>query len=84
MAIGLQRTSAVHLHPPSAAGSSTQSLLALPPPEPLRAPTAQGDRCCREGGVAHGDKVEPLRRAHHSGVKLGVDPGCGICGLPRP
>jgi len=84
MAVRLQRTSAVNLHPTSAAGSSTQRLLALPPPEPPRAPTAQGDRCWRERGVAHGDKVEPLRRAHHSGVKLGVEPGCGIYVLPRP
>ncbi len=24
-------------------------------------PTAQGDRCCRERGIAHGDTAEPLR-----------------------
>jgi len=75
------QVSAVNVHPPSAGGSSTQRLRALPPPELLCVPTAQGNRWCRERGFAHGDKAEPLRRAHHSGVELGVDPGHRISGL---
>jgi hypothetical protein len=64
---------AVNLHPPNSAGSSAQHLLALLPPKPLHAPTAQGDRCCRERDVAHRGTAEPLWRTYHIGVKLGIE-----------
>jgi len=81
-ALRLQRTSAINLHPPpSATGSSTQRLLALPPRELLRAPTAQSDRCGRERGVGARRYGGAASARALYGVQLGVDRG--ICGLPE-
>jgi hypothetical protein len=82
MAIRLQRTSGLSCQRASPLGR--WQLYAAPSRASaaraaLRA-DCQGNRWCRERGFAHGDKAEPLRRAHHSGVELGVDPGHGISG----
>jgi hypothetical protein len=58
---------AVNLHPPDSAGSSAQRLLVLLPPEPLRAPTAQGYRCCRERDAARRYGGVALARAPYPG-----------------
>jgi len=67
--------------PPTRA-AALRSAFALPPREPLRPPTAQGDRYCRDRGVAHEDTAEPLPRAYHIGIKLSVDRG--IYRIRRP
>ncbi len=77
---GPQLSTRIPPTPPAA----LRSAFGLPPPEPLRTPAAQGDRCCRERGVAHGDTAELLRRAHHIGIKLSADRGVYGLGGPEP